>query len=821
MNDKQKQLDHAWQLRQAADEALSRGRSSSLPTQDEEIAFADLHELQVHQIELEMQNEELRRAQEELIASRTRYFKLYDLAPVAYLTLDENGIILEANLAASTLLGVARGALVKKLLTRFILKEDKGIYYLYRKLLFQTGDPQSCELRMVNMDGTAFWARLETTVTQDEGGSLVFHFIISDITDRKRAEEALRENEAKYHELYTLMRMLSDTMPDMLWVKDLNKQFIFVNRAICENLLNAADTSEPIGKTDLFFAHRERDSHPEYPQWHTFGELCTDSDETTLKEMKEMQFDEYGNVKGKFLYLDVHKAPLLNKAGVLIGVVGSARDITERKLAEVELQKLASVVRYSSELVNLSTLDGKMIFLNEAGSRMLGISSNELGQINIMQVIPDPFKGKVENELMPALINIGAWAGDLQYINLQTGQITDVHATTFVIKDPVTGTPLYLANVSIDITERKRAEDALRESEERYRSILNASPDAIAITDLESRILMVSPVALTMFGCGQEERLLGRLLTDFIVPEDRERAWSNVALMFQGVMTGPGDYRGLRVDGSAFDMEANGEFIRGADGQPTSMVFVIRDITDRKLLEAEVDRARAEFLFAVSHELKTPLLVLSATQEMLEILPEEQQVERFRDYGFVWRSNLLRLRHIIENLVDSQRMPGMGMKLEKQLLSAEAIAAEVIIELEPVALTKRVKLILEAEPLPEVALDSHAWKRLLENLLTNAIKFSPSGGEVKTRFTRLDEGFQMAVIDRGSGISPQAMPFLFKPFYRSPEALRTGIQGTGLGLYVVKMIADAHGCSVEVESEEGKGTTVAIRLSLHSGSAGI
>ena len=101
-----------------------------------------LHELQVHQIELEMQNEELRRTQEELEASRARYFDLYDLAPVGYFTLSEQGLILEANLTAARLLGVARGALVKQPLSRFILPEDQDIYYLHRKELLETGAPR-------------------------------------------------------------------------------------------------------------------------------------------------------------------------------------------------------------------------------------------------------------------------------------------------------------------------------------------------------------------------------------------------------------------------------------------------------------------------------------------------------------------------------------------------------------------------------------------------------------------------------------------------------------------------------------------------------
>jgi PAS domain-containing protein len=113
-----------------------------------------LHELLVHQIELEMQNEELRRAQAELEAARARYFDLYDLAPVGYCTVSEEGLILEANLTAATLLGVAKGALVKQPLTRFILRGDQDSYYLHRKLLFETGAPQVCELRLIKKGGS-------------------------------------------------------------------------------------------------------------------------------------------------------------------------------------------------------------------------------------------------------------------------------------------------------------------------------------------------------------------------------------------------------------------------------------------------------------------------------------------------------------------------------------------------------------------------------------------------------------------------------------------------------------------------------------------
>jgi PAS domain S-box-containing protein len=147
-----------------------------------------LHELQVHQIELEMQNEELHQAQAELEASRELYIDLYDLAPVSYVTLSEKGLILEANLTAAGLLGVERSALVKQPLTRFIIPEDQAIFYHHRKQLFETGAPQVCELRLMKRDAVPFWARLEATTAQDAVGAVVGRTVISDINEGKEAE---------------------------------------------------------------------------------------------------------------------------------------------------------------------------------------------------------------------------------------------------------------------------------------------------------------------------------------------------------------------------------------------------------------------------------------------------------------------------------------------------------------------------------------------------------------------------------------------------------------------------------------------------------
>jgi PAS domain S-box-containing protein len=152
-----------------------------------------LHDLQVHQVELELQNEELRRTQLALDAERARYFDLYDMAPVGYCTLSEQGLILEANLTAANLLGVARSELIKQPFSRFIQDESQDSYYLHRKRLFDTGLTQSCELPMVAQDGSGFWAHLEATIAQNADGVALHRAVLTDISDRIHLDQALQE----------------------------------------------------------------------------------------------------------------------------------------------------------------------------------------------------------------------------------------------------------------------------------------------------------------------------------------------------------------------------------------------------------------------------------------------------------------------------------------------------------------------------------------------------------------------------------------------------------------------------------------------------
>ncbi|MEI6613552.1 MAG: response regulator [Chrysiogenales bacterium] len=192
MNEKKNGSENESTLRQRAEEKANFEETRTKKSLSPEETSRTLYEMRVHRIELEMQNEELRRAQAELETARALYFDLYDLAPVGYVTISQKGLILEANLSAAALLGVARGALTNRLLSRFILKEDQDIYYRHYKQLFASGAQQVCELRMMKQDGSSFWARLEAATRQAAGDAPVCRVVVSDITAHHIIEEAFR-----------------------------------------------------------------------------------------------------------------------------------------------------------------------------------------------------------------------------------------------------------------------------------------------------------------------------------------------------------------------------------------------------------------------------------------------------------------------------------------------------------------------------------------------------------------------------------------------------------------------------------------------------
>lgn len=171
---------------------------------------------------------------------------------------------------------------------------------------------------------------------------------------RQRIAELEQEVEHQ-KSLYAMVRLMCDNVPDLIWAKDLDRKFLFVNKAMCQKLLGAADTSEPIGRTDMFFAERERRAHADNPNWHTFGEICSDSDAVVMSTRKPARFEEFGNVKGQFLYLDVYKAPFWDEQGRMIGTVGCGRIVTEERKTAREREQAVQALQQRLALEELVT----------------------------------------------------------------------------------------------------------------------------------------------------------------------------------------------------------------------------------------------------------------------------------------------------------------------------------------------------------------------------------------------------------------------------------------------------------------------------------
>ncbi|MBN2577441.1 MAG: response regulator [Pirellulales bacterium] len=352
-------LDQAADLRRRAEEKAPE-KSDRLPEYLEmlspEEAKRVLHELRVHQIELEMQNEELCRTQVELEASRARYFDLYDLAPVGYFTLSEKGLILEANLTAATLFGVTRGALANQPLHRLILPEDQDIYYQHRKQLLETGAPQVCEMRMLRADATPFWAQVEATAAQDAHGAPVCRTVVSDITERKQVENSLRQSEEQYRTLF------AEAMDGICLADAKTGVILDCNQALA--VLVGRDRTELIGQHQAILHPPAADGEKFSP---TFRQHLGD-------KVGQVLDAQVVSRTGEIKLVEI-KANHVNLQGKM-AVQGLFRDITDRKRAET---KLLEINRHLEETTaHANEMASRAEAANIAKSEFLANMSHEL-----------------------------------------------------------------------------------------------------------------------------------------------------------------------------------------------------------------------------------------------------------------------------------------------------------------------------------------------------------------------------------------------------------------------------------------------------------
>jgi PAS domain S-box-containing protein len=397
--------------------------------------------------------------------------------------------------------------------------------------------------------------------------------IVRDTTESKLAEESLRESEDKFKYVFdnsVVGKTITLTTGQMQ-----------PNKALCEMLGYSLEELKAKKWQDI--------THPDDVEVNqkSIGSLL-------LGQENSVQFSKrYIHKDGSVIWADVSTSLRRDKAGKPLYFMATIIDITERKRVEEELEKLASVVRYSRELVNIATFEGQMIFINEAGAAMLGIDSKQVNKHFIFEVIPEHLQVKVREEVLPKTLKEGVWEGDLQYINLRTGRLTDVHAMTFIIRNPVTQNPLYIANVSLDITEQKQAQEALRESEEKYRTVIETTDTGFVALDEQGRVSNANLNYARMVGYSSVNEIIGRNVTEWTAPYDIERNRTEIDKCFKnGVVKNlVVDYK--RTDETIFPVEINANVVQTKKGK--TILTLCRDITERKQVEDAKFEALARF----------------------------------------------------------------------------------------------------------------------------------------------------------------------------------------------------------------------------------
>jgi PAS domain S-box-containing protein len=336
-------ITNSGKLRRLAEKRLLERHAdlSDMPLED---ITELIHELRVHQIELEMQNEQLRQAQLDLQTALDKVTDLYDFAPIGYFSISAMGLILEVNLMGATMLGMERGKLAGRRFSQFITKDDQDVFYLHRQKLLETKTKQVCELRMTKNDGTEFYAQLESSIIKEEDGNCsAIRFSLSDITERKQAELAFTASKL---ELESIVR----TVPDIIYRLDPFGHITFVSDAVKrygyqpEALVGTKvmELVYPDDRAKTFHKIKERRR----------GVRSTKSFETRLITTNQTPVSfEVFIISAEGLYSPAEFGP-----GTFLGTQGIARDITERKKAEEEREKLISQLQ--AALDNIKTLKG-------------------------------------------------------------------------------------------------------------------------------------------------------------------------------------------------------------------------------------------------------------------------------------------------------------------------------------------------------------------------------------------------------------------------------------------------------------------------------
>lgn len=780
---------------------------------------------------------------------------------IAFIALD--GTITSVNRSAEHLAGLSRTQIIGRPFSQFLTVSSVqlGRERLQRALVGEKL-PSIFEIELLQANGRTIPIEARARFLRNHAGTVTgFLGIYRDVTERKRAEEALREAHAKLEqrvqertaELARANETLRAEILERKRAEDAVKAAERDYRALFENAVEGIYRSSLDGRqlranpalVKLNGYESEAEMLPSVNNIATEWYVDPDRRETFQKILERdgiienFESEVYRHKTRERIWISETARLVRDQYGLPLYYEGTVQDITARKRAEEALRSSEEQYRllFDQNPHPMWVCDNEtlaFLAVNDAAVLHYGYSRDEFLTMTIRDIRPPEHVQAIEDRLKRiqlrgrttrvwqhqkkdgTLIDVEVTSHDITFSG-RSARVVLAHDVTIrkQAEDAVQRTHAELerrvherttaltqANQALqaEIEERKRIEEALRESEERYRDLFENAHDMIGTATLDNVITSVNRRAEELLGYPQEE-LIGKRVIDFITPrfhplvQDRshrremgEDISSTVELEF------------MRRNQSTVPVEGRVRTILDSSGKPVGIHAIYRDITERK----KVEKMKDELISTVSHELRTPLASLRGFTELM--LKRDFPPEKQRELLSVIHSESLRLSRLVDDFLDLQRIEeGHSLYTFVPVILAPLLhqVAEVF--------TKELhthSLRIDISPsLPAVHADGNRLRQVLANLLSNAIKFSPRGGEIIVGAQPETGKAIVWVKDHGIGIPQEAQPKLFTKFFRIDNTDTRNIGGTGLGLALVREIITAHHGDVWVESTMGKGST--------------